>query len=191
MKSNELSVLPTAKQYVQDVGGGKELITISKNLPEKMRRIAKTLNEDFPDIHDQMRGLENYKQQHEKQGVIDSFLTKGDMEKNRNLMIDLTMKSAMKQMEVVAFLAWINNEMLKMQDALEKAQERIAAQTASIEQQQQTIKEQQRQLLEQQGKIAENSGRMAAAIESVSNIRDVVMKMDDYIDRKVRRHVNG
>ena len=101
------------------------------------------------------------------------------------------MKSAMKQMEVVAFLAWINNEMLKMQDALEKAQGRIAAQTAAIEQQQQTIKEQQRQLLEQQGEIAENSGRMAAAIESVSNIRDVVMKMDDYIDRKVRRRVNG
>lgn len=169
------------------VGTQDQLIKIDTNLPAAMRKIAETLNESFPKIHDEMRGLENYKNQHEKQGRLDSFLTKGDMEKNRNRMVELTMSSAMKQMEVIAFIAWINKEMLRMQDELRKAQDKIAQQTAEIAAQNAMIKQQQHTIEEQQSRIEASTGRMAAAVDQLCEIKDVVIKLDDAVNRKTKK----
>lgn len=166
------------------VGAQDQLIKIDTNLPAAMREIAKTLNESFPKIHDEMRGLENYKNQHEKQGLVDSLLTKGDMEKNRNRMVELTMSSAMKQMEVIAFIAWINKEMLRMQTELRETQKKIAQQTAEIAEQNAMIKQQQHTIEEQQSRIEISTGRMVAAVDQLCEIKDVVMKLDDAVNRK-------
>jgi len=185
--SSSLMIPSSSDLKTLAVGTQDKLFEIDTNLPAAMRKIAETLNESFPKIHDEMRGLENYKIQHEKQGRLDSFLTKGDMEKNRNRMVELTMSSAMKQMEVIAFMAWINKEMLRMQNELKNAQEKIAQQTAEIASQSALIEQQQRAIEDQQSRIEVSTGRMVAAVDQLCELKDVVVRLDDAVNRKTKK----
>ena len=176
-----------AKKNTQtDAEEGNMLQLISKNFSglsaKDLKRVIKSMNEDFPRLREAIKNNELWKQKYDEKGFLGKWWKKSDLEEKKEETLFLLTETSTMQLDAVYVILQISVLLGQMQSKLKEQQDCIAFQQNELEEQQEKIQEQNERLLEQQNTLNEQNSQIITFTEQFADNDSTLLTISGLLD---------